>query len=353
MGSEPMYTKKLHDEYGPVVRINPDNLSFITAQAWKDIYGSIPGRGQLSKYHLYHTIRLSPTFKLPMSALNSHAEHARMRGLFSPAFSERAVREQESLITGYIDSLIQKLKKAQSQGGPVDLVRWYNYCTFDIIGDLGLGQSFGSLENIEYHPWMSNIFEGVKKVNTLIVVLAIPLVQVIMSCALMLYPKALEGQQVHREYTRDAVRKRLASKTEKKDFMSYISRPENEGGLTVDEIDANAELIVLAGSETTSTALSGATYYLLKEKAALEKVCQEVRGAFRKESDINFISVARLPYLGAVLEETLRIYSPVPSEQKRFTLPGGTFIDGHFIPGNVSLVGQHLLNEKLIRSRRP
>ena len=334
-----MSTKKLHDEYGPVVRVNPDTLSFITAQSWKDIYGNIPGRGQLTKYHLYQSLGMFPTYKPPMSALKDHVEHARVRGLFSPAFSERAVREQESLITGYIDTLIQKLK-AQSQGSEVDLVQWYNYTTFDIIGDLSLGQSFGSLENIEYHPWMSNIFKGIKKLNTLIVVVAFPLLQAIMSCAVMLYPKALEGQRVHREYTRAAVRKRLASKTENKDFMSYIIRPKNVGGLTVDEIDANADLIVMAGSETSATALSGATYYLLKQRATLEKVCKEVRGAFQRESDINFISVARLPYLGAVLEETLRIYTPVPSEQRRVTLPEGNIIDGHFVPGNVSLPRQ-------------
>ena len=338
-----MLRKKLHDEYGPVVRVNPDTLSFITAQSWKDIYGNIPGRGQLIRYHVYESIAMFAGYKPSLSAIKNHAEHARVRGLFSPAFSERAVREQESLITGYIDTLIQKLK-TQSQGSEVDLVRWYNYTTFDIIGDLSLGQSFGSLENTEYHLWMSNIFEGIKKLNTLTVVAAFPLLQAIMSCAVMLYPTALEGQRVHKEYTSEAVRKRLASKTENKDFMSYLIRPKDEEGLTVDEIDANADLLVMAGSETAASALSGATYYLLKEKATLEKVCKEVRGAFQREKDINFISVARLPYLGAVVEETLRIYAPVPCDQRKVTLPGGNFIDGHFVPGNVSHVGQYLLD---------
>jgi len=38
-GQHHITTKKLHDEYGPVVRLAPDKLSCITSQAWKDIYG--------------------------------------------------------------------------------------------------------------------------------------------------------------------------------------------------------------------------------------------------------------------------------------------------------------------------
>lgn len=42
-------TKELHIQYGDVVRIAPDHLSFNTAQAWKDIYGTRLGKKQLEK----------------------------------------------------------------------------------------------------------------------------------------------------------------------------------------------------------------------------------------------------------------------------------------------------------------
>ena len=338
-----MSTKKLHDDYGQVVRVNPNTLSFITAQSWKDIHGYLSGKRQLPKPHFIRPVKNGQSQSL--GAIIDEAEHARVRGLLSPAFSERAMREQESLIMGYIDLLIQRLR-AHIHGGEVDLVRWYNFTTFDIVGDLSLGQSFGSLESGDYHSWISNIFWGVKKVNTLAVVAAFPILEIVMSLAVRLYPKALEGQRVHKEYTKVALQKRLATKTEKKDFISYILRPENERGLTVDEIHANAPLLLLAGSETLATALSGATYYLLTKKPALEKVCKEVRGAFQNEGDITFTSVARLPYLNAVIEEILRLYPPVPSSQRRVTLPEGNVIDGHFVPGNVSPNRHRLTDNK-------
>ena len=57
-----------------------------------------------------------------------------MRKLLSHAFSDNALREQESLVTHYFDFLIERLKQ-QIDGpkhGKVDLTAWYNYTTFDV-----------------------------------------------------------------------------------------------------------------------------------------------------------------------------------------------------------------------------
>ena len=335
LGIEPFTVKKLHDHYGHVVRISPDTLSFNTAQAWKDIYGLRPGRVQLSKNTVLH----ENGFTRPLNGIVDDNEHSRMRGLLSPAFSERAIREQEPLIMGFVDLLIQRLKTQTqgSTGGEVDIVEWYNFITFDIIGDLTLGQPFDSLKAGKYHVWITNIFKGIKKLNWLVIVKAYPLLEATLHGFVWLYPAAMEGLLVHREYTKVAVQKRLATKTDKKDFMSFFSR-----GLRDDELEANALLLLLAGSETSATALSGLTYYLLTHKSALDKVCNEVRGAFQSEGDITFKSVSRLPYLNAVIEESFRIYPTVPSTHSRFAIPEGIVIDGQFVPGNVSHIRHHL-----------
>ena len=326
-----MTTKTFHDDYGHVVRINPDTLSFITAQAWKDIYGLRPGKVQLPKYMVLAQNGLIQ----PLAGIQDDAEHARVRALISPAFSERAVREQESLVMKFVDLLIQRLKTQieGSMGGEVDLVRWYNFAVFDIIGDLSLGQSFDSLKAGKYHVWISNIFGGIKNLVWMQIVQAYPMLEAVVTRFVRLFPSILEGQRVHREYTQVAMRKRLATKTEKKDFVSFFSR-----GLTDEELDINAALLLFAGSETSATALSVATYYLLTHKAVLDKVCKEVRSAFHSEDEISFTSVNQLSYLNAVIEESFRIHPTVPSAQPKLSLPAGTVIDGRFVPGNVSCI---------------
>lgn len=238
----------------------------------------------------------------------------------------------------HVDLLIQKLKSQVqgSMGGEVDLVRWYNFTTFDIIGDLSLGEPFGCLESGEYHVWISEIFKGFKNIILLVVVKAYPILEAILTCLVKLYPNALEGQRVNREYTTVALQKRLATKTERKDFISYIARE-----LTGDELIENAMMLLVAGSETSATILSGATYYLLTNKSALDKLCSEVRSAFQSEGEIKFTSVARLGYLNAVIEESFRLYPPAASALFRCTLPEGNVIDGHFVPGNVSPTRYH------------
>ena len=62
------------------------------------------------------------------------------------------------------------------------------------------------------------------------------------------------------------------------------------------------EIIVVAGSETTATILTGATYLLLKNPAVLKKLESEIR-RFSTEEELTFLSTSQLPYLNAVIEE--------------------------------------------------
>ena len=106
--------------------------------------------------------------------------------------------------------------------------------------------------------------------------------------------------------------------------------------MTREEIINNASILIIAGSETTATALSGATYFLLTNPEAYKRVQEEVRTAFARAEDMTLSSTGKLPYLHAVVEETLRMYPPVPGMLPRRTGAQGNVIDGHFVPPNVS-----------------
>jgi cytochrome P450 len=62
----------------------------------------------------------------------------------SPAFSERALREQEGYLQLYSEKLISHLRE-YSQKGPQDMKHWFALTTFDIIGDLAFGEGIGAL----------------------------------------------------------------------------------------------------------------------------------------------------------------------------------------------------------------
>jgi cytochrome P450 len=94
----------------------------------------------------------------------------------------------------------------------------------------------------------------------------------------------------------------------------------------------------MAGSETSATMLSGCVYYLCKSANVMQKVVDEIRKAFAADEEIKFANAATLPYLAAVIEESLRKYPPVVTSLKRVSPVGGATVDGHYVPENVCLV---------------
>jgi len=122
--------------------------------------------------------------------------------------------------------------------------------------------------------------------------------------------------------------------------VSYFLRANNEKGMTSEEIQSSSQLLIVAGSETTATLLSGATFHLLKKPPVLNTLVAEILNAFTSEDEITMASSQRLPYLHAVLEESLRMYPPVPNTFPRTTPYPGETVCGQYVPGGTS-VGSH------------
>jgi cytochrome P450 len=114
--------------------------------------------------------------------------------------------------------------------------------------------------------------------------------------------------------------------------MSRILDNRETYNLSDIQIAAHASDFVIAGSETTATALSCITYYLLKNEDILRKVQQEIRSAFNSYEEINNTRAASLKYLTAVCMEGMRIYPPLPFPLPRVAPKGGETVDGHFLP---------------------
>jgi hypothetical protein len=145
-----------------------------------------------------------------------------MRKVMAHAFAESSLREQESIIHSYCDLLIKRLYD-QIEGpskGNVDIVAWLNFTTFDIIGDLAFGESFGGLERGDYHPWISTIFDSLKVfIYTEVMDTYRPLAG-LLRALLGMVPSIAKGISEHTEFTRVKVMKRLAKETERRDFMT-------------------------------------------------------------------------------------------------------------------------------------
>lgn len=81
--------------------------------------------------------------------------------------------------------------------------------------------------------------------------------------------------------------------------------------------------------------MAGVTYLLLKNPKSLEKLTAEVRSTFHSEDEITLLSVAKLSYMLACLDEALRCYPPIPIGMPRVVPKGGASIAGNYVPEQV------------------
>ena len=96
-------------------------------------------------------------------------------------------------------------------------------------------------------------------------------------------------------------------------------------------------ILIIGGSETTATLLSGVTYLLLTNPLALATLAKEVRSAFKSEDEIDIGSVSRLTYMLACLNEALRMYPPVPTGLPRIVPKGGASVADHYVPESTTV----------------
>lgn len=128
----------LHDKYGDVVRVSPNEVSFTSGDtAWQDIYGfrtgKLKGHVNMQKDPAWY----APPPKAPNIIVANDEDHTRFRKVLSHAFSDKALANQESLLQQYVDLLIIRLREnAAKDQGPLDMAMWYNAATFDVIADL-------------------------------------------------------------------------------------------------------------------------------------------------------------------------------------------------------------------------
>lgn len=102
------------------------------------------------------------------------------------------------------------------------MIRWFNFATFDLIGDLSFGESFNALESEEYNSWLGNIVSGFKFARLFRVFAAYPIIGIPFFIAISKIPSFDRAWKKHEEYTREKSGRRLDSKTDRRDLMRYV-----------------------------------------------------------------------------------------------------------------------------------
>ncbi|KAL9094765.1 MAG: hypothetical protein Q9165_003036 [Trypethelium subeluteriae] len=205
---------------------------------------------------------------------------------------------------------------------------------FDIISDLGWGAPFDCLKNRKVHEWITTLATTLPLQQIVLVLRERGLI----ALAPFFVPKRMQKDRASNiKYARARVEDRIKFDGVRGDFWDRVmikSVDDNVGGegMSKEEMVITAVTLVFTGSETATTVLSGAAYFLGKNPKCMKKFVNEIRTSFSSPDEINAVSINRLKYTTAVLEETMRLYPPVITMLWRVPPKGGAVACGDFIP---------------------
>ncbi|EMT67797.1 Benzoate 4-monooxygenase [Fusarium odoratissimum] len=326
---------RLHEQYGDVVRVGPNDLSFRNPDAVNTIY---KGGRQLQKTGFYDGFT---TFNPNLFGTQDEEIHAIRRRQMAHAFSLHSIKEMEHFVDSHILKLRNNLDHFCDSNQDFDLKDMIALYVFDVLGELAFSRSFDSqderdlarLPPINDHIYLACLMgmtpDALPWIKKVLPFIPIPWLQRLFNARAQL-----------RNLTAACVRQRIeAGSSDRKDLLSCLLvavDPETGSKLTELDINTEAFAMIVAGSHTTSGTLTLLFSHLLQNPEVLNKVIQELDSNLSNHTGqvTSYQALEKdLPYTRACIHENFRINSvftmPLP---RKIMTPGGLVIQGCQIP---------------------
>lgn len=186
-----------------------------------------------------------------------------MKRFLAPAFSTKALSEQEDIVQGCVDAFVARLKciKGISAKG-LNMTIWYEMLAFDILGEMAFGESFHCIEQERPHFWQQMIAKHLYLITVVDNLRRYPFIRWL---GVKLLPwLTVDIQKKHSGYSREKIvryfvrpacpcggldlltenRSRLKFSGTRKDFLTDLVEKAQIGEISNEELTAHASTIV-------------------------------------------------------------------------------------------------------------
>ena len=353
------FVSKCFQEYGPIVALY-SGCEPMLYTIDEDLLKMV----QIKDFHLFmDRMRLVRGNRYPGKVSESHIistngkRWREMRGILTPTFSANKLKQMNPEISDAIEMLTSKIGKVSDKGEKeFNIYPLFQGLTMDVIGRAAFGiRTDAQLKDT--HPFIENskkVFSGGRSIilgfamwfpefsfitYPLRLVTATIYDVVLGSAHAYLYSACRQILQERRKggTRKDLLQAMIDAKMNRDDVSSTrgaaltvssdMSAPDGptplqENGASTqtskkytimndDEIVGNAFVFLEAGYETTSTTLAYLSHILVNHQDVQDRVRDEINQLLEKEGKIDYNSMTSLPYMEAVIYETLRMYPPV------------------------------------------
>ncbi|KAI4251979.1 MAG: hypothetical protein LQ352_004542 [Teloschistes flavicans] len=330
------YTWKIldyHHHYGPIIRINPNELHINDPDFFNVLYVRDSTR-KSDKW--WWSMRMFGHNDLAVFDTLDHEMHRVRRQPWNPYFSKQSVaRLHPLLIQPLVNKFCDRLTSYQAAAKPVIMTHAFGDLTADIISEYSFPQGYNNLDHPEFRGKdydalmaLSGLSHWLKQFGWLFPLLnSIPL-WLTKKTSPDTYSFVQREQNLIRQateiiatYNGPIERKESTARPDLMHAFLDSNLPPSEK--TVEHIKASAQTTIAAGTLTTTHSLVIATYHILANPPILRKLVEEIRTFAKSDGEdmqqlcLDLPTLEHMPYLTAIWYETLRVFSGISQRSQR------------------------------------
>ncbi|CAK5268918.1 unnamed protein product [Mycena citricolor] len=353
---------EMHKRYGPIVRVSPHELSFSDPAAYAIVHSFNTRLPKSSFYQAFATIGLTNVF-----TSQSKSEHGQKRRLLHPLFTAQVSREFAPKTAELMNTLLGQWETRYTSNDAeytwFDCVPWVTLLSFDQVSSFVFGDAFGmvssSSDDVKVSAdWRAALYNTQTASSKESQAENASLTDLVTEREAYNYLAGLAPAWL-KSFARKVLWKQVRSSLVFSGFVAQkvyarlgaaISDPEEPTDLVgrflkrtqsqketfrAETLIAELITIVVAGSDTSRNTLIAAIYYLAQHPNLQRQLHEELDARLGPEYDS--LDVEDLPFLGAVLNETLRMHSPVGIGLPRTVTEPGLTVCGEFIAAGTTV----------------
>ena len=295
--------EKLHRQYGPIVRITPDEVHLADAENYDKI--NYVGTKYWKSPVFYNALNVPlSTFGTPPNDI-----HKIRRGALNPMFSRQKVLELESIVQQKAAKVCQRMQAGIDEDKPVDLHHAFRAVSVDVISDFAFDNCYDFLDKDDIGATFFQMARGIGP--AMWAFQQFPSLQSLaLSMPTWLAPYMSKplgyviGMQMECVRQVEAVKGKMASSKDlgrQTIFTTLLSdqdKPEGYRIPTTWQLKDEAYSVLVAAADTTGNAMTVAAFNVLYNQEIYKKLVAELESRFPLQtSDLPFLDLEKLPYL--------------------------------------------------------
>ncbi|CAH0025357.1 unnamed protein product [Clonostachys rhizophaga] len=342
----------LHQKYGPIVRLGPRAVSIADPDAIKIIYSPSAGWSKSQFYPVQQALAKGKRLETMFNTANDRY-HAKLRRSVSNAYAMSTLVAFEPFVDSTSIEFLKQLKTRfvdkPGEDGICDFGAWLQFYAFDVIGELTFSKRLGFVEKgadvdniirdlesfLDYVSWVGQIpFLDNLLIKNPLKLWAAQSGLINTSAPVAQFARKHITERQHDESLGE-------EKSKRRDFLNRFreARAKDPDFITEQLVLALTVANMFAGSDTTGITMRAVFYFLLKNPSTMDSLLAEISekskaGGFSREDGLpQWEEVRDMPYLGAVINESLRCHPAVGLTMERMVPANGVKLAGYFLPG--------------------